>query len=219
MKKYIIIIILLTSTVVEAVSKDWGFFKPKPKEFKHEISIGYGIIPLVPSLFLGGIRIDGCCGMPNPYFSNNNYISSQYNVGPEYFSPGAVNIGYMYNLKKWLSVGATFSHHGNYQKTYNRIDGSLEGKENYQSFSLTGMVRFNYLNKEWVRLYGQVGLGLGVFNEVNYLGNNDYSETMIYPTGQFTFFGIQVGKAFYGFCEVVGAGTNGLCVIGIGYKF
>lgn len=216
MKKYIIIIILLTSTVTEAVSQGWGFFKPKPKEYKHEISIGYGILPLVPSILSG---IDGCYGRPFPIFSNSHYISSQYNNGPEYFLAGAANIGYMHNIKKWLSVGATFSHHGNYRKIYNRIDQSLVGKKNFQSFSLTGMVRFNYLNKEWVRLYGQVGLGLGVFSEENYLGDNDYSETLPYITGQFTPFGLQVGKAFYGFCEVVGFGSNGFCVTGIGYKF
>ncbi len=210
--KHIATIVLLLATCGSAFGKDINAdFTPK-----HEINVGYGLLPLVPSM-LDEMFVD-CDPNFQPPYSYNGYNDALY-----YYSNrenmGAINVSYLYNAKRWLSIGATFSYHNVSESIYDRITEKCLGKNHNSTYSIIMKAKFIYLNKEWIRLYGQVGLGFGINHKNN--AENSYGYNHAYSTfaGQLNLFGIEIGRRFYGYMEPVGFGSNGCYNMGIGYKF
>lgn len=138
---------------------------------------------------------------------------------------GAISVNISYNILRWLSVGATFTYSGEFQKIYSLTTKEEIGNKNSQNFMITPMVRFNYLNRTWIRLYSQVGIGLGYeYTDNKYIKDTDadygydYPESVIFPTPHITYFGISVGRKLIAFAEF-GYGSQGTAIAGIGYKF
>ena len=207
MMKYIFIICLFIAIVSTAYTQKKYEFKPH-----HEINLSQGIFPLIPSLFSGWGT--GCC-MPNSTL--DAYTNALYAKG-ETITTGAISVTYMCNTRKWFSYGGSVSFYGIYQKKYNRVTDEVVGRDYNQSFSTMGLARFIYLNREFVRLYGTIGLGIGFNKETDQLENKDLSDSQFFPAINFSPFGIQIGKKLYGLMEC-GYSANGIFLAGIGYKF
>lgn len=83
-------------------------------------------------------------------------------------------------------------------------------------------IRFSFLNRKYVTLYGSFSLGTGVEigKSVKYNESINYNEinTQWHITGQLTLIGVKAGKAFFGFAEI-GFGFKGFGLIGFGYHF
>ena len=121
-----------------------------------------------------------------------------------------ISVEYNYYVKKWLTVGgrATFT------SLYNEVRNIATDEKLYSNGSyalgLILNVRFEYMRREYVQMYSAVGLGLAARFE--------YNRGIMTPMYDFTYFGIVVGKGFYGFAEI-GAGLSGCARAGIGFRF
>lgn len=121
-----------------------------------------------------------------------------------------ISVEYNYYVKRWLTVGgrATFT------SLYNEVRNIATDERLYANGSyavgLILNVRFEYMRREYVQLYSAVGLGLAARFE--------YNRGIMTPMYDFTYFGIVVGKGFYGFAEI-GAGLSGCARAGIGFRF
>lgn len=210
MKKTILLILLLGVTVTGITQENKRIQRPFIP--KHEIRLGIGAIPLVPDIGVSyGTDYDR-------YFPDN--LSDIYDMeltyaGQKYIT-GAVSAGYTYDIKQWLSAGGTLSYFGLYQNFYDKPTDVELVSRNSHNLSITAMLRFTYLNRRYVRLYSQIGIGLGMATTE---GKGTPSSTKFHLTGHLTPFGIAVGSKVFGFGEFLGAGNQGFVVLGVGYKF
>jgi hypothetical protein len=82
-------------------------------------------------------------------------------------------------------------------------------------------MRFAWFNREWVRMYSSIGLGVGMMISHPYDTNGgEAAEPYIEwgPSIQLTGFGISVGKRLFWFSEVQTIGTLGVFTMGIGFR-
>ena len=182
---------------------------------EHEFRLGIGAYPLAESM---------------DYFFNfdefytkgdggyNMYESGQYYQGASVFT-GSISAGYTYNMLHWISVGATLTYAGDFQKRYDRITDQYIGVNRTNRLYLMPMVRFNYLNRPLVRLYSQVGVGMSYVHTKQYFNGKPRLTSDWGASAQVTLFGISVGKQLFGFAELLGTGVQGSLVAGIGYRF
>lgn len=175
---------------------------------RHEIRLGVGIVPMTSSYSFGY----------KDYLPAQNY-SADFYKGDKTFTP-AINLTYSYQFRKWLSLGATLTYAGVYQNSYDLLSDKLRGKYRDHYIGLTPTVRFDYLNREFIRLYSAFGFGIGMDMERDGLTKDYYSgySNRLIPTIDMTWFGVAVGRKIYGFCEL-GIGFNGFLKAGIGYRF
>ncbi len=214
--------LLLATCVGTVAQSEKGTFKPT-----HEVNIGLGFAPLVPSY--QDLPYNAYCHSSNGdgyylYDNYNNYYSYEayyMNMYDKCYFNGApaVNISYLYNMKKWLALGATFSFHLASQDIYNKLTDEWEESNIYGSYSLIFKAKFIYLNREWVRLYGEAGIGVGMSNthSIGY-GYGDNS-MRIHFAGNLSPFGVEVGKKLYGYVMPTNISSNGVFIFGLGYKF
>lgn len=182
---------------------------------KHEFRLGVGAFPLTLRNEYGYGPFDNHYngGMGGYDFSSlENYLGARYTTG-------AISLGYTYSFSRWLSLGGTISYTGEFQNTYDRISDRMTGGRTWSDISLTPMVRFTYLNRKYVRLYSQLGVGLQISIERGKTDDGVRNKVLAHITGHATFFGVSVGNRVFGFGELLGVGSQGVFVIGIGYKF
>lgn len=220
-KKTTKILILLIAILIHTPNMTYA--KTKKKQIyipEHEFRIGIGAYPFNQSSF--HYPLDGCGGMFPPQFSDDNYGYLQSYNKPK-MSTGAITASYGYNILKWLSISAAFTYSGTLSKKYDIITNKTILKENKNNFMITPIIRFNYLNRPMVRLYSQIGVGIGIKNHKistpNSNNDHKYSTNKWIASGQLTFLGVSVGRKIFGFTEILGFGTQGALVLGIGYKF
>ncbi len=208
MKKTLLICLLTVLGLSLVSAQDENTFVPS-----HEINLGWGTLPIIPAVYLG-FENNGCYE-PNDLLGDG-YLDALYTEGATR-TTAAITASYMYNLTKRFSVGGSLSYYGVYRSTFDRVTEELVGRHTDQCLSAIAMVKLNYLSTEIVRLYGKLGLGLGLNWTNHYLEDEGYSDRHMYLTGNVTFLGVQVGKKLYGFGEF-GVGSNGVLIGGIGYK-
>lgn len=140
---------------------------------------------------------------------------------------GQYSIHYYYQVKPWCNIGvkatveaAKLVHYSDTLRT------SITGVDHDVLFSLMPSVRFNYLNRPWVRLYSGLDLGVGYLltNSSSSSDSKDGEEGSGKKNNNFIFafnvtaFGVNVGKKFYGLFEL-NAGYDAIVKVGIGARF
>lgn len=180
----------------------------------HEFRLGVGAYPLIYDISESKYPTYGFQSNDLSHTYDRNLIYA----GPEYVT-GSLSLGYVYNIKRWLSAGATVSYYGRYRTYYDRITDARLGSHNMHNISITPTVRFTYLNRKYVSLYSSVGLGLGVCTVSGNVEGVGREATELFFTGHITPFGVSAGNKVFGFAEVLGLGNQGAFVIGVGYKF
>ena len=161
---------------------------------------------------------DDCFAPPSvtdQYYGMQSYRGNRYNTG-------SLNIGHSVKVAKWLELGATFSYVGSYQNIYSSLDNRVIDRETTSSLFFTPTVRFAWFNREWVRMYSSVGLGVGVMVQHPYSNSQSATAAEPYiewgPSIQLTGFGISVGKRLFWFTEVQTVGTLGVFIMGAGFR-
>lgn len=159
---------------------------------------------------------------PGPEFSYRWYyydnlaqylVDSRYYGGDGYLT-GAVSATYSYRFKRWLELSAVATYSGFHRPFYDKFTGDFAFRQNLCSISIMPYVRFNWLYRNWVRLYSGIGVGLSfIVDEAE-----SVHESGVLPAAAVTPIGIAVGRDFYGLAEL-SLGTTGLIVVGVGYKF
>lgn len=139
--------------------------------------------------------------------------ASRYYGGYGYLT-GAVNVTYSYRFKRWLELSGVLTYSGYHRSYYDKYSGDFAYRENTCSISVMPYVRFNWLYRNWVRMYS--GIGIGISAVVDQDNMSTWSGVRL--AGSITPIGIAVGRYFYGLAEL-SIGTTGLVTVGIGYRF
>lgn len=179
--------------------------------WRHNLRLTFGSPSAIQTYFLDGV-MSGSNEINAPSrISTTSDVLAQYRY---YTTPTImvtpISVEYNYYVKRWLTVGgrATFT------SLYNEVRNIATDEKLYSNGSyalgLILNVRFEYMRREYVQLYSAVGLGLAARFE--------YNRGIMTPMYDFTYFGIVVGKGFYGFAEI-GAGLSGCARAGIGFRF
>lgn len=116
-----------------------------------------------------------------------------------------------FRIKKWFTLSVGVAANGVWRDEYEYSSGDKIGRTNGCIVTVLPQAKFTWLNREVVRMYSSVGLGLtgGGFDEISEM----------YPAGQIVFLGISVGRRLVGFAEF-GSGTMYMGgMIGVGYRF
>ncbi len=130
-------------------------------------------------------------------------VSHKYTTGP-LWAGAAINIS-----KRW-DLGANV--------IYDRFwQDFAEGRISGSYYSLQAMVRFNYVNTDWVKLYSSLSVGSHIVTHREELPEQVRTSEMI-PDMQLNCLGVSVGKTVFGFAEF-GVGARGLISGGAGYRF
>ena len=183
--------------------------KRPPFVKQHELRLTAGAYPVL--LFINWVGCDG----GRDYFYDMYYKCNRTYRGAEYTS-GAWSLSYDYRFKKWFDLGVVFSYYGIYSKSYDVESEAIVGRNRAHYLTVMPMVRFTWLNREWVRMYSSLGFGATFgFGQRDY--NNGPFDNSIFAL-QLTPIGISVGRSFFGFAEI-GVGAQGALMMGVGYKF
>lgn len=190
----------------------------EPYPFDYEVRIGWGGYPSLD----GDMLLDGTSffGIVDTDMSYDGYYTLS-NIYRDYrgrgYLTGIISAEFDLNFRRWftLTIGAGFS--GAWQPLYDAVTGKKTGRNSGFTVSLLPEARFNWLNRDLVRMYSAIGLGLtfSAYDERDY--NN--MELTLYPAFQFTPVGISAGRKVYGFAEV-GMGTQFFGgMVGMGFRF
>ena len=122
---------------------------------------------------------------------------------------GSYSLSYHYRIKNWLWCGAYvnafptagYGYYGSSTRSY-----ALSTK-----ISVAPSIRFSYFNKPLVNLYSAASVGWG-------MSINEKDKQNLNLFFQVTFFGVSIGKKFFGGAEV-GIGYKGLFCANLGYRF
>lgn len=128
---------------------------------------------------------------------------------------GVWGLVYGYRVSRPIEVGVSLSYAAYWRDLMRASDRSVASHQREHYVTLMPFARFMWLNRRSVQLYSAVQLGCQWGYKKYYM--DDYSG-FTYLTGQFTPFGIRVGRRLFGYVEW-GIGARGLFVGGIGYSF
>lgn len=185
--------------------------------YDYEIRIGWGGYPLADGRFF----FDSF-PLFMKYNDMNYYIpSSMKDIYRDYRGPaymtGLISAEIDINFKRWFALTVGLGFNGIFQNVYDPMTGRRAGQNSGISVSILPEARFNWLNRDMVRMYSAIGLGLtlGSMTERDF----GYTDLMLYPVVQVTPVGISVGRRVYGFAEA-GIGTQFLGgMAGVGVRF
>lgn len=127
-----------------------------------------------------------------------SFLLSNLGTPVDVSSSGVISASYNYFLKDWLSVGGSIETAFFYTQFENNYSHGKEfsSKWTHGSVTLMGGVRFHFVNKEWVRLYSDVNVGLYM------LYGRDCPSVGTDFAFQTSPFGISIGKKVSAFLEL-----------------
>jgi hypothetical protein len=197
MRRFFIIISLLPLLLLSGQKLD-------AQEFKKEITIGwagntYGDIDQILPYN------DGMYMSSNPL----EYIFDDYD-GPTYVTGNIIAEINFIKKKRWV-FSLAFAANGIWKNRYDNLTEQKTGRVSGFSATVMPQVRFNWINREVLKVYSSLGLGLTVGSF------DDRSES--WGSFQLGLLGIQVGRRFFVFGE---AGCGMLYMggkAGVGYRF
>jgi len=176
----------------------------------NEIGVSTGPISLFGGFIVGTADFFGGLGnsLSHRPFKTNYY--------------GLYDIHYYRQITHWCQVGIKVTMEGSRTTNYtDTLRTSISSIDRNIFFTVMPSVRFTYFNRPWVRLYSGVDLGVGYFfsHKQDYAKeeNEDKGNNFI-PAFNVTAFGVNVGKRFYGLCEL-NVGFDAYVKFGIGARF
>lgn len=217
MKKILFTLALILFTVAAMAQSDKKVTKivtyTTPFTPEHDFRLGVGFFPMTYGTWLNGGYYD--------------YYEPSFDDGGDHYSTEgdsptcAINFSYSYRLERWLEVGVLFSYNGLYNDVYLHRNGKqyTVGSKNVTDISLMPMVRFSWYRSRNVRLYSAIGLGV-TLSTSRYETDKSNERDLNYGfAGQFTVFGLSVGRKLFGFAELGSFSSAGVVAFGIGYRF
>ncbi len=127
------------------------------------------------------------------------------------YMTGNIMAAFDIRMKKWFTFSIGVAADGVWKDVHDAVSGNKVGRVNGCIFTVLPQAKFTWVNREMVRLYSSVGLGITA-------GGFD-GTTDTYLAGQAVLLGISVGRRFVGFAEL-GSGTMYMGgMIGVGYRF
>lgn len=183
--------------------------------------------------FTGTQEVDISVGLPYASLFRSASMFGDALGGFNFISPSDIVTGddktilpafraeYGYNVLSWLNLGAGINYsYSSYSMLY-KDDKSYAWDTGTHLATMTFNVKFYWLNRERVRMYSGVGVGLAVVNSNAGAENADEAavySTSLMPAIDIRLVGLTVGQKLYGRFEV-GTLSSGLITAGIGYRF
>jgi hypothetical protein len=166
--------------------------------YQHTIDLGVG-------LWISGPTVPGV-------IDHRSYDEKRHN-GP------IPSVTYQYMMNRHWGLGATASLlYYNKKKVYDDTGETID-KMSETALALMFTTRYYWRTKNWVRVYSSASVGLLLDWEKKYKTYNGKDSQKIFPSGQISPLGIEVGKyRLIGFGEI-GLGMTGWFRAGIGYRF
>jgi len=128
-------------------------------------------------------------------------------------STGALSVAGEYLIARWFAIEANLSTDMLYCSRFDPLNNQKTETRHGVSIAFVPMLRFYYLNRPKVRLYGGFGLGAVAYlgynlNNQNRISGNRiyYSGNFVEVAGQYVPIGVEFGRKIYGFAEC-GTGT------------
>lgn len=180
------------------------------QDLRHGVSMEIGAFPTCGSRSLFGDDERCWIAPPPEAFYGERY----YYEGPLY-TTGSLGLVYGYRVSRQIEAGATLSFAAFWRDLRRISDRNVVSWQREYYLVVMPFVRFFWLNRRSVRLYSAVQLGCQWNHQKYYMSDYDSSCSL---TGQFTPFGIRVGRRLFGYAEW-GVGARGLMVCGLGYSF
>jgi hypothetical protein len=174
------------------------------QEFTKEVTVGWSGTPLGDEENLLPYR-DGMTMSSSPL----DYMFSEYD-GPTYMTGNFIAEINFLKRKRW-AFSVAFAANGVWKDCHDPMTEAKLGRISGFSATVMPQVRFNWINREVLKVYSSLGLGLTVGSF------DDRSES--WGSFQLGLLGIQVGRRFFVFGE---AGCGMLYMggkAGIGYRF
>lgn len=214
-RKLLLIGLVAAVTVTEAQGQRSNWNKYYQKQLPEaEVRFSHGLLPLTYDFDLFSWSWDiAPPSLTDQYYGLQTYKGNLY-------STGALSMAHSIKVAKWLEMGATLTYVGNFRNIYSTATNEIVDRESSRSLFFTPTLRFAWFNREWVRMYSSVGLGVGLMIKQPYERGGGYTEPYLEwgPSIQLTGFGISVGKRLFWFSEVQTIGTLGVFTMGVGYR-
>ncbi len=206
MKRYILIAMLVLIELPSAARKE-----RRHSPFKYEVNIAWGGYPSMEwslsesrktiSVFDNGVD-----------YAYNDYLNTRKLTG-------LISADFNVQFKSWFALGSQI----NFMTLSNTLKSpqtwKTTKKYNDFSISLIPYARLTYLNRQYVKMYLSLGLGIGLNHDSYPSEGQIKAENLIVPRIQFVPIGITVGKRVYVMGEL-GFGTEYFGGrMGIGYRF
>nr|WP_302829604.1 outer membrane beta-barrel protein [uncultured Bacteroides sp.] len=194
----IIVFLLFLGTLCKAQEMP---VSPKNNFLHHELSIGYGFLPIS----------DGQSMVEETIFPVLSFGAYQRKKTNYY---GALNINYMYRFNRKINLGVTGGITGNKGYRSSVYTDNYNIKDNRFYLYILPTFRYHWFTRPNFSLYSSVGLGAYFLN--NTINDKVYHRTRF--AYQVNFLGIEYGKRFAFFTEF-GIGYTGAIMIGGRYRF
>lgn len=199
--KFILLLLAATFSFQSvAFSQDYG-----QKVSTHDYrEFSFGIAPIAPFTFEStSIWHTDCCPWENIGIFDELYGET---YGQVHYTP-LYSFSYNRYYTRFFSLKTRFSFTCLYRAVYEGIRSEFDDIDVDACIFAMEMAQFTFLNRERVRLYGSVGLGMSIISSIPL------------PAVQVVPFGVSFGKHLIGFCEL-GLGTEYVGIHGgIGVRF
>lgn len=173
----------------------------EPLPFKYEVRAGWGGLPLDMIYSTDNVLV-----FPGLFPVSSLY--EDYNGAT--YSTGVISADFAFNFKRWFALSLSLNCNGFYRKTCSSVTGQKTGTERGVIMTFMPHLRFSYLNREYVRLYSSLGVGVTYGTGIE---SGDGPAVQLVPIG------VSAGRKVYGFFEA-GAGTMYIgCMAGVGFRF
>lgn len=172
--------------------------------YRHEFQGGIGVLPIAP----GVDDFDYIWGCDCDWDWRTLDLLDRECHGNLY-TTGDLSVSYGYYFWRWFKLGMDVS----YTRFWQSYPG---GKESSTYTTLMPFIHFHWFNRFVVSMYSGMGIGVDFIHhkDSGILENERRTDVGL----QFTFYGISVGRRWFGFAEA-GIGNLGILRGGFGYRF
>lgn len=197
-----------------------AFAQTEDEGIKFGVRVGYGLLPQVAS----GYFTELTTVFSSQNMTNMTYIYNDYQ-GPN-IGTGIINAAFDVQILRWFTASLNVGYGKMSHKMYDGLTHVEKGEKVGHNFYILPEVKFTYFTREWIRLYGSLGLGVGKYIGYDQLKDSYIADGQTFSVDRswkgesiFVPFGVECGKKLYVYAQC-GFGTlyyGGQ--FGIGYKF
>jgi hypothetical protein len=197
MRRVLILLSLLPALIIGSQSL-------LAQDFKKEVTIGWAGTALgdIENLLPYNDRISSGGEMLDYIFSDND--------GPTYITGNIIAEINFIKKKRWV-FSLAFAADGIWKDKYDNTTGQKTGRVSGFSATVMPQARYNWIDREVMKLYSSVGLGLTV--------GSFEDKTQTWGSFQLGLLGVQIGRRFFVFGEAACGMLYMGGKFGVGYRF
>lgn len=175
---------------------------------------------------IGHLGLSGVPVAAGKYFTRSSYSDMTYgsmaSIYGDYYgaisTAGTLIAGVDFKLNRVVAVTVDLGVNVMWRSSFSGVSQQKTGTDTGVAVYLLPMAKLYYIDRNFFRMYGTAGLGVGIYFGYPTNSYDTFRDRMKCEV-QFVPIGIEFGRKFFGFAEL-GAGTIFVGAhAGIGYKF